>query len=204
MLIIAGILGKRILKIWRPRSLFCSTGCQSLSFETWHASLQPTKPFPQPYISFSSEGVKLYLDYTNFIWPKNQMSLLHIDWACCASAATSLSEREKFKAFFPISKLSGNSGFLIIQMKCIWTAGAIKFPPFPVKQERTFQFVSPLKPFAWKGCEEPMFQILLELEYTKDTSLFLHYLAVVCVRGHNKWFAGSFSPRAYWALPLEF
>ena len=39
-----------------------------------------------------------------------------------------------------------------------------------------------------------MFQILLELEYTKDTSLFLHYLAVVCVRGHNKWFAGSISP----------
>ena len=39
-----------------------------------------------------------------------------------------------------------------------------------------------------------MFQILLELEYTKDTSLFLHYLAVVYVPEHNKWFAGSISP----------
>ena len=160
MLIIAGILGKKISKIWRPRSLFCSTGCQSLSFETWHATLQPTIPFPQPY---SSEGVKLYLD-CKFYLAQKHMFMLHIDWVRCASAATSLSKRERFKAFFSISKLSGNSGFLIIQMKCIWTAGATKFPPFPSKQERTFQFVPPLKPFACRRCNDPMFQILPELE----------------------------------------
>ena len=163
MLIIAGILGKKISKIWNL--VLYSAPLVVKAWVLKHGTLHFNPPNLSTNLTLPL-AVRVWncIWIANFISPNKHMFMLHIDWVRCASAATSLSKRERFKAFFPISKLSGNSGFLIIQMKCIWTAGATKFPPYPIKQERTFQFVPPLKPFACTRCNDPMFQILPGLE----------------------------------------